>query len=550
MSRIATVEYPGAPAREAERIRAWPREHGTPIGWQARLAAGLFVTIGVWTVLIAVTPSMRFAGYFPRARVPMETVGALTAILVATLAYFRYSLSGVRALLLVAVAFLVLGFNQFVFGVVVAPGSMGRDLDVYVWTWGRLIAGVLLLAGTFPRFRRPSSPAHPFIKLLLGTAAATWIVVLGPMVLWTLRPHLPMLGAATGTRVSTSSPSLTAPGVVVGLVGAALFLVAAVRFSMPHAGREPEPVLLGPALVIAAFAHAHYMLIPTVFSDRISTGDVLRVGFTLTVVVGLMWEIRNAFAAERKRAVRLEAAFAAERERVRELERLDRAHAELLRLVTHELMHPIAAVRGWVVTLRRRWDTLDDAKKLEIVERLDGESIRLRDLAERAPEAADGGALLQPVLLRAQPVEDLLEQAVDAAEDLNGRLRVYVDRVAREASVRADATRVLQVLRNLLANAARYGGESEVELSVFGDPDTVLFEVRDFGPGIPARDLPHVFEQGYRGAHAGDDDGGAGLGLFICKRIVEAHGGSIWATSDPGRATTMSFTVPVAGGSS
>jgi signal transduction histidine kinase len=360
-------------------------------------------------------------------------------------------------------------------------------------------------------------------------------------VLWTLRPHLPQLGSG----VAGGASSLTATDVVVGLFGAALFLAAAVRFSIPHAGREPEPVLLGPALVLAAFAHVHYMLIPSVFTDRISTGDLLRVGFTITVLVGLMWEIRNAFATERTRAVRLEAAFAAERERVRELERLDRAHAELLRLVTHELMHPIAAVRGWVVTLRRRWDTLDDAKKLEIIGRLDAESVRLRDLAERAPEAADAGTLLQPVLLRVQPVPWLVDQAVEAAEDLNGRLRVYVDKVARASSVRADSTRVLQVLRNLLANAARYGGESEVELSVFGDPETVLFEVRDFGPGIPAPDLPHVFKQGYRGAHAGDDDGGAGLGLFICRRIVEAHGGEIWATSDPGRTTTMSFTLPV-----
>ena len=93
--------------------------------------------------------------------------GALTAVLVATLAYFRFAFTGVRALLLVAVAFLVLGINQFAFGVLVPPEAIGRDLDVYIWVWGRLIAGGLLLAGTLPRFRRPAvRKAHSCVSML------------------------------------------------------------------------------------------------------------------------------------------------------------------------------------------------------------------------------------------------------------------------------------------------------------------------------------------------------------------------------------------------
>jgi signal transduction histidine kinase len=517
------------------------------LGGQAWLAIALFVAAGVWTLLILFTPSFRFTMWWPRARVPIETIGALTAVLVATLAYFRFAFTGVRALLLVAVAFLVLGINQFVFGVIVPPESITRDVDVYVWVWGRLISGGLLLASTLPRLRRPSSSKHPFLELLIGTAAATWLVVLGPVALFVVGPHLPPLwgGDATVAAISGVRPALSGIDLGLGLVGAVMYLLAAWRCSVPHRDDESAPVLLGPALVIAAFSHIHYMLMPTVYSDRISTGDFLRIAFTVVVLIGLMWEVRRAYGAERDRSTRLQAAYMAQGERVRELERLDRARAELLRLVTHELMHPIAAARSWIVTLRRRWDTLDDRAKLEIVKRLDLETRRLRDLAERSPDEGEAGVLLQPVLLRSHRVTDLLAQAAKTAEDLNGRLRVHLDRVARGASVRADATRVLQTFRNLLANAARHSGDGDVELSVFADPQTVLFEVRDYGVGIAPKDLPHIFEQGYRGSDTHADDGGTGLGLYICKRIVEGHGGSIWATSWPQKGTCVSFTLPV-----
>jgi signal transduction histidine kinase len=199
-------------------------------------------------------------------------------------------------------------------------------------------------------------------------------------------------------------------------------------------------------------------------------------------------------------------------------------------------------VRGWIVTLERRWDDLDDARKLEIVKRLDAETARLRDLAEQAPDAADVRAVLEPVLQRVERVPELVEQAVGGGAELDGHVRVSVDGAARAASVRADGARILQVLRNLLSNAARHGGDSPTRLSVSADAREVLFEVTDFGPGISPEDLPHVFEQGFRGS--GATAPGEGLGLYICKGIVESHGGAIAADSVPGVRTTFRFTLP------
>ncbi|MCI0439048.1 MAG: cell wall metabolism sensor histidine kinase WalK, partial [Chloroflexi bacterium] len=117
-------------------------------------------------------------------------------------------------------------------------------------------------------------------------------------------------------------------------------------------------------------------------------------------------------------------------------------------------------------------------------------------------------------------------------------------------AVSVDSARISQVLANLLSNAVRYapeGGEIAVEARLNGGPDSsgVEISVRDNGPGISAEDLPHVFERFYRAdrsrSRAG---GGTGLGLAIAKELVEAHGGRIWAESEPDRGSRFAFTIP------
>ncbi|MBI4332990.1 MAG: HAMP domain-containing protein [Chloroflexi bacterium] len=113
--------------------------------------------------------------------------------------------------------------------------------------------------------------------------------------------------------------------------------------------------------------------------------------------------------------------------------------------------------------------------------------------------------------------------------------------------VRADADRLAQILRNLLDNALRYtpeGGRIDIKLSPDG-AGAVLFSVSDTGPGIPEKDLPHIFERFYRAdpsrTHA---TGGSGIGLTIVKQLVEGMGGKVWATSQPGKGATFFFTLP------
>jgi signal transduction histidine kinase len=110
--------------------------------------------------------------------------------------------------------------------------------------------------------------------------------------------------------------------------------------------------------------------------------------------------------------------------------------------------------------------------------------------------------------------------------------------------VRADSARILQVFTNLIANAIDHTpGGGSVELSADACGSEVLFRVRDTGHGIDPEHLPHVFDRFWQAKKPGRT--GAGLGLAIARGIVEAHGGRIWAESEPGRGSTFSFALPV-----
>jgi signal transduction histidine kinase len=264
-------------------------------------------------------------------------------------------------------------------------------------------------------------------------------------------------------------------------------------------------------------------------------------------MVGLMVEVHRAFQIERDSRRELAAAYAAERRKVEELEALDRTRAELLRMATHELLHPVAVVRSWIVTLRHRWDALDDEQKLDVLGKLDGESRRLADVAERTPEVTGAGAqaLAFPIVPRTEWVIELMNEA-EAADGLDGRLRVDLAADAARAWVLADATRVLQVFRNLLSNATKHAGpDPSVVLSARVSGRGVLFTVADRGPGIPTEDLDRVFELGFRVDPQSGEAPGTGLGLYICRRIVEAHGGRIWAERRLGGGTAINFTLPL-----
>jgi PAS domain S-box-containing protein len=214
--------------------------------------------------------------------------------------------------------------------------------------------------------------------------------------------------------------------------------------------------------------------------------------------------------------------------------------------VSHELKTPVALIKGYASTMRRQdanWDEKTVRDSLQVIEE---ESDRLAELIDNLLDASraqagnfklarvelDIDALINRVIGKLQPQTSTHTLVADVPNDL--------------PLVFADEARITQVLNNLVSNAIKYspsGGQIRVTSSV--TPDTVVIGVSDEGPGISQEDQERLFDRFYRTESAVRKSiPGTGLGLYLCRSIVEAHGGKIWVTSDGKRGSTFSFSLP------
>ena len=265
-------------------------------------------------------------------------------------------------------------------------------------------------------------------------------------------------------------------------------------------------------------------------------------------------ELLHAFAGHARSAIehsRLYASLQLERERARAAERRE---AEFSSMVSHELRTPLALIRGYAATLLRPPTALPEERARRFLEGIDAASMRLQRLIDNLLSASrlEGDIfVVQP-----EPVEvgTLVRRAVGASRVLAGEpRRVEVDLPSEQLWVLGDPDQLAQVLENLIGNALKYSPrESAVRVAAHLADDRVRINVRDHGPGIPAAARERVFEKFYRVVSAPADDvhavtgpRGLGLGLYICRRIVEAHGGLIWGASaqDGGSVFTVELAV-------
>ncbi|MFQ5595455.1 MAG: ATP-binding protein [Anaerolineae bacterium] len=214
-------------------------------------------------------------------------------------------------------------------------------------------------------------------------------------------------------------------------------------------------------------------------------------------------------------------------------------------VISHELKTPLALISGYAETLGRddvRWDTETMQEGLAIIRE---ESARLNRLIEDLLDAArvEAGALkLRLSYIR---LNELAESSVEALRPLEREHMFAVDFPPDFPAVPGDPERLRQVLRNLLSNAVKYSpANSLIRVSGRGRPDRVVVSVSDEGPGIPKDEQAGVFDRFSRGNAAQNKASGAGLGLYLSKAIIEAHGGEIWVDSAPGQGATFYFSLP------
>ena len=218
---------------------------------------------------------------------------------------------------------------------------------------------------------------------------------------------------------------------------------------------------------------------------------------------------------------------------------------ELLRVLGHELGNLVTIVSGYGQMLRDHWEFLPDDRRLDIVGRMNRQVDQLRVLIDN----------FQHLRWLTGPNKDL--QALGPTTDIGDLLEALADDLVPladdhplEIAVEADLPRVVadrasvqHVLMNLVVNATKFSPPGEpIAIEVRREDDDIRFTVTDHGPGIPADKRDRIFEKFVR---LQDGGVGVGLGLFICRALVEAMGGRIWAADASDGGARMAFTLPV-----
>jgi len=250
----------------------------------------------------------------------------------------------------------------------------------------------------------------------------------------------------------------------------------------------------------------------------------------------------EALASEaERRAAELDATVA-------RLNRLLEEHDDFVRIIAHDLRNPLTGIYGQAQLLKRMLEKdgagdhlrqsaeaiATSAKRMETM---------IRDLVDSARLEAGQVQLSAVPLDLCSYVFDLRRRLMGAT----GAKRIRVKAPLCLPMVLADPDRLERVLGNLLGNALKYSPpDGEVTVTLAEQDGSVEVSVSDRGPGIAPEELPHLFERYYRARAGRQCSEGLGLGLYIAKSLVEAHGGHIWVESELGKGTTFFFTLPLA----
>jgi PAS domain S-box-containing protein len=215
---------------------------------------------------------------------------------------------------------------------------------------------------------------------------------------------------------------------------------------------------------------------------------------------------------------------------------------EIVSTVSHELRSPLTSVKGYTSLLLNRWERLADDQKRMMLEQVNHDADRVTRLITELLDISrlETGRLV----LRRQMVdiEALSRSVVEKVTMEYPELDCMVEFPQPFPEVYADPDKLEQVLTNLVENACKYASPKGMQLRGEANEREVAVAVSDAGEGIPAEDLPQVFTKFFRRAEGRPT--GSGLGLWISRGLVEAHGGRLWASSVTGTGSTFRFTLP------
>jgi signal transduction histidine kinase len=217
--------------------------------------------------------------------------------------------------------------------------------------------------------------------------------------------------------------------------------------------------------------------------------------------------------------------------------------ADMISKIAHELRSPLTSVKGFSAMLVTRWDRFTDEQRFQFVETIHSDAERMGRIVTEVLDLArmEAGRLeLHPVNVA---VSDLVQNALDRLTELPGTERIETH-IPPDLTVWADAERLEGVVANLVENGVKFSDEGPVLIEATSTPEgMVAISVRDEGVGIAPDDIENVFA-GPGGTTSRATPSGSGLGLYLSRGLIEAHGGSITVDSKLNRGSVFTVTLP------
>ncbi len=230
-----------------------------------------------------------------------------------------------------------------------------------------------------------------------------------------------------------------------------------------------------------------------------------------------------------------------------EAERANEIKTRFLAMITHELRTPLTSIKGFTTTLLAEDVVWEPEEQRDFVQIIQQEANRLQELIDQLLDLSRLEAGMLSIVQEPHSLEEIIADGMPQFQAMTQKHAFSIHLPANLPSVFVDARRITQVLVNLVHNATLYTPSgTEIILSAGVRGRLMQVNVIDHGPGIPPAERKRVFQAFRRGNHEENGTGkGAGLGLAICKGLVEAHGGRIWIKKQTTPGTTLAFTIPL-----
>jgi signal transduction histidine kinase len=286
----------------------------------------------------------------------------------------------------------------------------------------------------------------------------------------------------------------------------------------------------------------HYLGVPLMASpDCLGTLSLIRFGgpiFTQS-------EVRMAEFISQQITMLIERQILQREHELLETQRKQtRLQEDFISHITHELRNPLGCIKGYSTTLLRSdisWDATTQRQFLQVI---DQETDRLQELINNLLDSAKLQTGQLDINFQLIRLDALIKDVISHTLHLNPDIQIHLEMSGTISPILGDPRRITQVLENIISNALKHAPKSDISIKIVQDDAGVRLSIQDYGSGIPKKHITNLFNRFFRVPDQAPNVHGSGLGLFICKQIIQAHRGQISATSIEEKGTTIHIYLP------